>query len=287
MSNSNFTIVFKGAVVALTFVGTLTGCASRENSSLARARFDLQTAQQNPQLVTNAPTVLAEAATAYDRAENTWRRTKDRTETDHLVYLTEQTLQIAREESRRKLGQNLAQIHRDTSRVAAGNLRAESNNARARANISEMVTEEYRKESDENRRLIGELDKQILALRSKETARGLEFTLSESVLFESAKSELKPGAVLKLNPLADFLKRFPERRVAIEGHTDSMGSVEYNNELSQKRADAVRQLLTGLGVDESRIVAKGMGRSFPIASNKSDAGRLQNRRVQIILLQPK
>jgi OOP family OmpA-OmpF porin len=78
----------------------------------------------------------------------------------------------------------------------------------------------------------------------------------------------------------------PDRKVLIEGHTDSSGSASYNSDLSQRRANAVEALLINQGVDPTRIVARGYGESYPVATNDTAAGRQQNRRVEIVILKP-
>jgi outer membrane protein OmpA-like peptidoglycan-associated protein len=83
--------------------------------------------------------------------------------------------------------------------------------------------------------------------------------------------------------LADVLKQNPQRNVAIEGFTDSTGSEDYNQELSERRADAVRDTLMNMGIDAARITTRGYGKNFPVASNGNEAGRQLNRRVEVII----
>jgi outer membrane protein OmpA-like peptidoglycan-associated protein len=80
------------------------------------------------------------------------------------------------------------------------------------------------------------------------------------------------------------LQTEPDKKIRVEGHTDSSGDAEANLELSEKRAQAVREALVGLGVAADRVTALGMGEDFPIASNEDEDGRAQNRRVDVILL---
>ncbi len=261
-------------------------CAPRENAALQRVQLEMQSAKTDPQLVQHAPSLLQESNALLARAEHEWKSDRDAQETEHLVYLTEQTLRTAREEARRKLSHQRAQMERDNARVAAGDLRAQKDVALARAEISGIVAEHYRQDSEQYRELVTSLQTQVSAMNSKQTERGLELTLSENVLFATNRSDLKPGAVLKLAPLTEFLKLNPTRTVIIEGHTDNRGSDEHNRSLSQARAEAVRQLFVSQGIEGSRIVATGLGEEYPIASNDNEAGRLQNRRVQIVLSQP-
>jgi outer membrane protein OmpA-like peptidoglycan-associated protein len=107
-------------------------------------------------------------------------------------------------------------------------------------------------------------------------------TLSGEVLFESDRAELREGARERLTPVADAIRATGETAV-IAGFTDSRGSDEYNRDLSQRRADAVRDFLIGEGVPSERIVAEGRGEASPIAANTTAEGRAENRRVEISL----
>jgi outer membrane protein OmpA-like peptidoglycan-associated protein len=103
------------------------------------------------------------------------------------------------------------------------------------------------------------------------------------VLFSTNKAQLSSGGTRNVQKLADFLKQFEQRKVMIEGYTDSTGSNDYNQMLSVRRADAVRTALIDMGISSDRISTRGYGEAFPVASNKTAAGRQQNRRVEIIL----
>jgi len=102
------------------------------------------------------------------------------------------------------------------------------------------------------------------------------------VLFDTAAATLKPGADLSLDRLAGYLKTHPQTKVLIEGHTDSRGSEEYNEALSQRRADAVEKALVVRGVSAAAISTIGRGKAYPVATNDTAAGRQQNRRVEIV-----
>ena len=118
-----------------------------------------------------------------------------------------------------------------------------------------------------------------------EEERGLRVTLTSRVLFGSGKYNLKPEASVALAELADLLKQYPDNRVRIEGHTDSVGMLKYNQELSEKRAQSVANYMVQKHqIDKSRLEIVGLGESQPIASNTTDSGRAQNRRVEVIVL---
>ncbi len=118
----------------------------------------------------------------------------------------------------------------------------------------------------------------------KQDPRGMVITLSGSILFESAKWDLLPSAQLKLNDVANALiKEDPLSKMVVEGYTDSQGGVAYNQELSQHRAQAVRDYLVSRGIAGDRITAQGFGLTHSIADNKSPEGRANNRRVEIVV----
>jgi outer membrane protein OmpA-like peptidoglycan-associated protein len=117
----------------------------------------------------------------------------------------------------------------------------------------------------------------------KEEERGLVLTLSGSVLFRSAESTLLPQAQVKLDQVAKALLAISARTLIVEGHTDSQGSNDYNQGLSQRRADAVREYLVQKGYPADRIHARGNGEGSPIAQNSSAEGRANNRRVEIVI----
>ena len=102
-------------------------------------------------------------------------------------------------------------------------------------------------------------------------------------LFATGKSELKSGATANLDRLTAFMNEYPKRTAAIEGYTDSMGSDEMNQSLSQRRADAVKGYLVGQGVSSARLSSSGRGENSPVADNESAAGRQQNRRVEVVI----
>lgn len=123
---------------------------------------------------------------------------------------------------------------------------------------------------------------ELSELQAKETARGMMLTLGD-VLFVSGKAELQPGAIEPINQLVGFLKQHTEKTIIIEGHTDNTGSSAFNTKLSLKRAEYVQSALLQRGIPAYKITAIGLGQSQPIATNTTEQGRKQNRRVEIII----
>jgi len=110
----------------------------------------------------------------------------------------------------------------------------------------------------------------------------LVLTLGD-VLFETGRADLNPGAARNLDRLVQFLGDHPERRVEIDGYTDSVGTDSFNLDLSQRRADAVKSVLVNSGIDPSRVTTRGYGKDFNVASNADSGGRQLNRRVEVVI----
>ncbi len=247
------------------------GCSTmRENPAIEQARMAYLRAQQDPQIATHAPVALHDAEQALQQAERAWARDKDELETQHLSYLTERKVEIARATAEQKmaeaevqdLGKEREQVLLNTRAREASQARQEAQQATTRAT---------------------QLEQELSELKAKETERGLVLTLGD-VLFEFNKADLKPGGMRNLYQLVDFLKKNPTRNVSIEGHTDNIGSEGYNLELSQRRAEAVRNFLLDNGISPERLIARGYGEAYPVATNNTEAGRQQNRRVEVVVL---
>jgi len=142
-----------------------------------------------------------------------------------------------------------------------------------------MEAEKVAKARADAERLMMELSD----LKARQTERGIVLTIGD-VLFAFGKSNLSPEAYRNVDKLADFLKNYQNRNVLIEGHTDSVGSDEYNLDLSQKRADSVKEKLVEDGIDPHRITTVGYGEKYPAVSNDTGANRALNRRVEVIIL---
>jgi outer membrane protein OmpA-like peptidoglycan-associated protein len=125
------------------------------------------------------------------------------------------------------------------------------------------------------------LEQELKDLQGKKTDRGVVVTLGD-VLFDTGKATLKPGAYTTIDRLATVLKQDANRKVLIEGHTDNVGTDEYNQGLSERRAASVQAALFERGVEASQISTVGKGETTPVAGNDNPAGRQQNRRVELV-----
>jgi outer membrane protein OmpA-like peptidoglycan-associated protein len=159
----------------------------------------------------------------------------------------------------------------------------EAEQAKALAASSATAAQLARREADLALEQANTLRRQLENLQLRQTESGVVVTLGD-VLFESGQTELREEAMASLVEVVDLLQSEPDKMIRIEGHTDAVGDANTNLEISQQRADAVLGALVSLGVDAARFTTQGMGEDFPIASNETDEGRAQNRRVDVILL---
>ena len=276
-------------LMTITVISSLfAGCGGipANHPDLLRARDTYEDAKEKTWVSEMAPVEMYEAEQALQKAEGA-ENVKD---LEYLAYLAERRSQIA-----------VAAATQRSAKKEIGELAKEKNavllNARE-AEIESKLREIKEKESEVDRARIEverhvpwqkapiraqELERELSALDAKMTDRGYVLTLGD-VLFEFDRAELLPGAYRTIDKLVAFLEKYPNRNVLIEGYTDSIGTADYNLELSQKRADAVRIALVERDIRISRISTKGYGKSYPVASNTTEAGRQRNRRVEIIIL---
>ena len=170
-----------------------------------------------------------------------------------------------------------AQAQRDEALIAARQAEAEA--ARRQAELARQSAEQ---QAAAYQARIAEQEQQLKELDAKKTERGMVITLGD-VLFAVNKAELSAAGMSNVQKLGGFLNQYPQRKVLIEGHTDSTGSRSINQPLSERRADAVRSALAGMGISNDRIETRGYAETYPVASNNTAAGRQLNRRVEIIL----
>ncbi len=194
-----------------------------------------------------------------------------------LVATTSEDAQRAREEK------ELA-LQKEAEAARAAELSAEeATQARRLAESRASEAEFARREADLASQQITSLTRQLENLQLRQTESGVVVTLGD-VLFASGQAQLVEGGRSSLEEVVDLLQTEPDKKIRVEGHTDSRGDAEANLQLSEQRAQAVREALISLGVSADRVTALGMGEDFPIASNEDEDGRAQNRRVDVILL---
>ena len=169
---------------------------------------------------------------------------------------------------------------RQAAELAKNQALAQSQQAQSDAERARLAAQQAEAEKQQMRqRLLAQLNN---TLATRDSARGLIVNMSD-VLFDFDKSTLKPGAREKLAKVSGIVLAYPGLKLAVEGHTDSIGSDEYNMTLSEKRADAVREYLISQGLNEGNITAHGFGKENPVATNDTNEGRALNRRVEMVV----
>jgi outer membrane protein OmpA-like peptidoglycan-associated protein len=249
----------------------LTACsaAPQKPAGAAAARAKLTQLQSDSQLASLAPVAIKDADAAVNAAE---QPQKDVELGKHLVFIADRKVDTAAAQAQG----SFLEAQRKTLSEQRETARLDSRTREADLAHSDAAS---------SKQQVGDLQKQLDDLNAKTTDRGIVVTLGD-VLFDTGRAELKGGAVSNLARLAAFLNQYQDRTVAIEGHTDSVGSEESNLGLSQRRADSVKSYLVHQGVGTLRLTSAGMGEDTPIASNESAAGRQQNRRVEVIIANP-
>jgi outer membrane protein OmpA-like peptidoglycan-associated protein len=274
-----------GFLVALATVGCAAAVPPQE---LANARNVYDRASKGPATSLN-PTDLHTAKEALSAAERSFDKQGDTQVTRDLSYVAARRAETA--ESRARTMQTTAekeaaikQMHAGTSaELAHANDEIESKDKALQTQGAALTSEVQRRKEAEKRAAQAAADLAKFA-SVKQDPRGMIITLSGEVLFQSNKSELFPGAQLKLDGVAKALtEQDPNSTMVVEGHTDSQGMAANNQVLSEKRAQAVRTYLVAHGVAADRITAVGFGQGTPIAPNNTPEGRANNRRVEIVV----
>jgi outer membrane protein OmpA-like peptidoglycan-associated protein len=269
---------------AVTLALALGACAGgpRPNPALESAHDAVRAAESDPNVSMYAALDLEAARKNLAVADDAALHHRD-SDIAQPAYMAEQNARLARIHGAAKA---------DDARVAAGQSERdqimlsartrEVQNAKAATNVAldqrDQAAQNAAAAQQEAARLQAEVDQ----LKATPTPRGLVLTLGD-VLFDTGRAELNPGAGRKLDQLAQFLNEHKDRLVQIDGFTDSVGTDSYNEDLSRRRADAVKSALLSRGVDSARIGTVGYGKAYPVASNNESAGRQLNRRVEVVI----
>lgn len=245
-------------IVMLVSILAACGGPLKKNEALLEAESSFNKAKADPE-------VLKHAARQLDEAEITLRSAAEAETTDQmntLAYIGNNEVQTALEVT--------AQKHAEIEILSLG----EASDGLA------LKAREYETQKAEAKNML--LQQELAALQAEKTDRGMVMTLGD-VLFETGKADLMPGAMNTINRLAQFMRQYSDKKLQIEGHTDSIGSVSFNLRLSEDRANAVRTALLAEGVSNSRMETIGFGMGRPVATNATAEGRQRNRRVEIVI----
>ena len=245
-----------------------TANAQSETARVAReaatARLSAQAEADRLKRDNDAKAAAAEDAAERLKRENDLRASNAQSTADRLKQDNDAKMAAAQAEAERLRGENDAQ------------------RAAAQSELDRIASEKRQLETDRTA-LRAQLLLQFNAiLQTRDTARGLTVNLSD-VLFDTAKFQLRPEAREKLAKVAGIVAGHPGLRLAVEGHTDSVGGDDYNQQLSEERGGSVRDYLVQQGIAGTSVSSKGFGKTQPVASNETASGRQQNRRVELVI----
>jgi outer membrane protein OmpA-like peptidoglycan-associated protein len=269
----------------LTFIAAslvLAACAHKPPDELREARATYKKAAADPSTRQENPAELDEARRSLTMAERSFVVEGNTPKTRDRAYIATRKAELALVMGRTadyvESARN-AELWRAREALAA----EQAENA---ANASRLAEEQAQRAEAERRAALAVAALAEIAAVADE-ARGTVITLSDSVLFASGESTLLPSATSRLTQVAEALVAGdPGSTFVVEGYTDSKGKSDFNQNLSEARAQAVRDFLVQHGVAPERIEARGFGESQPVASNKTAEGRANNRRVEIVIQRP-
>ena len=230
----------------------LGGCATPpENPQLLQARTQFAALQQKPESNTLAALETRDAFSALNKADQASLKDRKAADVDQLAYLANQKIAVAE--------QTIAM-------------------RQAEAGLKKIDAERTQVQLDVRTRQL----KALQEMKAQKTQRGEVVTFGD-VLFDTGKADLKYGSQRNFEQLAQYLAANPERKVRIEGFTDDVGGDDFNQRLSERRADAVAFALKQMGISADRLITQGYGKQFPVADNGNARSRQLNRRVEVII----
>ena len=282
-------------------IATAAGAEKYAADSMRRARQDLQNAEDLNLHKSNSKETITYAREAVQTAEDarimTIRKIKQEDDAEQRAARAqaEQNAQSAQDEARQaqlaqqqaEKAQQDAQLRQQQEAAQRAQAEAAAAEAQARARQAQLAQQQAEQSAQQASQQAEQARERLrtqlnAVLQTQETARGLIMNLSD-VLFDFNKYSLKPEAREKLAKISGILLAYPDLKVQVEGYTDNIGSDEYNQNLSEKRADSVRDYLVSQNVPETNVTAEGYGKSNPIADNSTSSGRAQNRRVELVV----
>ena len=284
----------------------ISACASSPKSTtlLDQVRVDYVQAQNNPKVATYAALEMQSATEALAKANAAAKERESLENIDKLAYLAKQKIALATEIASKKsaesdiagaaairdqvrldqrtLEANQARIKAEDAERSAQAARAAEAAATQQKNLAQANESQAQRMAAEANAKNLQLEAQLAELSAKKTERGLVITLGD-VLFGTGLARLNADGLHMAQRLATILQQNPQRTVLVEGFADSTGKTQLNQELSERRAMAVRDALLDLGVARERISQRGYGESYPVAANDTAQNRQLNRRVEIVL----
>ena len=267
-------------------VATLSACSSmpESNAQIEALQDNYESLATNQATIKYASVDLKEAQDTLSQAESLYKKDGDSEAVEHKIYLASKQMEIVEAKTERGLADERtqeAELRRQQVLLDAKDQQLAQAETTAAIYRAKAMAAQERASELESKAM--SLSNQVDNLTTKKTDRGVVLTFGD-ILFETGESDVKPGAMRTLERVAEFLKEYPERQIVVEGFTDSVGRDEFNQQLSEKRAQSVESALADSGVKEARLQSKGFGESHPVASNSTKEGRQLNRRVELLIL---
>lgn len=278
------------AVLAVAALISACGSAPRTTSLLDQTRSDYRVAQSNPNVASYAALEMKQASDALEQANAAANQNDSSEKIDKLAYLANRKIALTQEVAKQKSAEaDIANAGKERSQMLLDQRTNEANQAKNSAKQAKLDAQyansdaaEAQRQTQEAQARTAQLEAQLADLAAKKTERGMVITLGD-VLFGTDLARLNTEGMRTAQKLALVLQQNPKRTVLIEGFTDSTGTAAHNQELSERRAGAVRKALLDQGVPDARIASRGFGESYPIEGNDTAQNRQLNRRVEIIL----
>ena len=306
--------------VILAIAALVGACSSTPatTSLLDQTRIEYRAAQSNPGVASYASLEMKQAGDAMEQANAAASHNDSVEKVDKLAYLARQKIALTQEVAKQKaaeaevanagkvrdqmrldqrtneadqaktraeqskLAAQTAQVDAADAKIKAQAAQADAANAKVKAQAAQDQTAKAQRETQDAQVRAAQLEAQLADLAARKTNRGLVITLGD-VLFGTDLARLNSNGMHTAQRLANVMQQNPQRTVLVEGFTDSTGSAEHNQELSERRAGEVKRALVELGVAQDRVAMRGYGESYPVAANDTAATRQLNRRVEIVL----
>jgi outer membrane protein OmpA-like peptidoglycan-associated protein len=294
----------KSAIFASAVLLAACSTVPTTTATLDEARADYVAASNNPQVASYAPLEFRQASEALDRANQAAAKRESLDTIDRLAYVAKQRIATAQEVARAKTAEaEIANAARERDRVQLEARTAEAErarreaaaaNAQAAAASAQVATAQQQAQDAQAQAQAAQqqaaqlaertarLEATLSELHAQKTERGMVVTIGD-VLFATDRAELNANGMATVRKLAEVMMQNPDRTVLVEGFTDSTGSHAHNQQLSERRAQAVAQALTSLGVPRQRVATRGYAEAYPVAANDTASNRQLNRRVEIVL----
>lgn len=297
-------MMLKSTILATAIL--LGACASTPTSTpmLDQARSDFNQANNTPAISSYAPLEFKQASDALEQANAAAARRDSLEQIDKLAYIAKQKIATAQAIATQKGAEadianagkvrdqvrleartneaNRAMNAAERAKWEAAQAQAQAQAAQGQAENAQRAAADAEARTREAQARAAQLESMMADLQAKKTERGMIITIGD-VLFATGQATLTEAGMNNLRKLAEVLASNPERTVLVEGFTDSVGGTAYNQQLSERRAAAVRSALLGMGVTADRVAMRGYGESYPVAANDTAGNKQLNRRVEIVL----